>query len=170
MKPFKNEPLTDFTNKKNKKDFEKALAKIESQLGKEYDLLINGEHVKTEDKFNSLNPSSTGEIVGIFQKASPDIANRAIEKAYEAFRTWKDIPAEKRAGYLLKAAALMRKRKHEFSAWMVYETGKNWVEADADTAEAIDFLEFYAREAVRSEEHTSELQSPNEVSRMPSSA
>ena len=149
MKPFKNEPLTDFTSKKNKKDFEKALEKIESQLGKEYDLLINGEHIKTDEKFNSTNPSTTGEIVGIFQKASPDLAKTAIEKADVAFQTWKNVPAEKRAGYLFKAAALMRKRKHEFSAWMVYETGKNWVEADADTAEAIDFLEFYGREALR---------------------
>ncbi|MFI5144713.1 MAG: L-glutamate gamma-semialdehyde dehydrogenase [Ignavibacteria bacterium] len=149
MKPFKNEPLTDFTDKKNKKEFEKALAKVESRLGKEYDLLINGEHVKSGEKFNSINPSTTGEITGTFQKASPELANRAIVKAYEAFQTWKDVSAEKRAGYLFKAAALMRKRKHEFSAWMVFETGKNWVEADADTAEAIDFLEFYAREAVR---------------------
>ena len=55
----------------------------------------------------------------------------------------------KRADYLFKAAKLMRQRKHEFSAVMIYEVGKTWPEADADTAEAIDFLEFYAREILR---------------------
>jgi 1-pyrroline-5-carboxylate dehydrogenase len=149
MKPFKNEQLTDFTNHKNKKLFQKALAHVESQLGKEYDLLINGEHLKTNDKLNSLNPSKFTEIVGIFQKATPEFAHKAIESAYNSFQTWKDVPVEKRANYLFKAASLMRKRKHEFSSWMVFETGKNWVEADADVAEAIDFMEFYGREAIR---------------------
>lgn len=149
MKPFKNEALTDFSDKKNKKDLEKALSKVESELGKEYDLLINGEHIKTEDKMKSINPSTVDEVVGVFQKATPELANKAIESAYSAFQTWKNVPAQKRAGYLFKAAAIMRKRKHEFSAWMVFETGKNWVEADADVAEAIDFLEFYGREAIR---------------------
>ncbi|NJL93924.1 MAG: L-glutamate gamma-semialdehyde dehydrogenase [Anaerolineae bacterium] len=56
--------------------------------------------------------------------------------------------SEERARYLLRAAAAMRRRKHEFSAWMVFEVGKSWAEADADTAEAIDFLEYYARQMV----------------------
>ncbi|MGA2669395.1 MAG: L-glutamate gamma-semialdehyde dehydrogenase [Ignavibacteria bacterium] len=149
MKPFKNESLTNFTNPKNKKKFEEAIAKVESELGKEYDLLINGVRYKTEDKLNSMNPSKPGEVVGIFQKATPELANKAIESAYEAFKTWKDVPNAKRANYLFKAASIMRKRKAEFAAWMVFETGKNWVEADADVAEAIDFMEFYGREAIR---------------------
>ena len=149
MKPFKNEPLTDFKDKKNKRDLEKAIAKVESELGKEYSLLIDGEHVKTEDKLNSYNPSNPKEIVGIFQKATPELGVKAIEAAHQAFQSWKEVPAEKRASYLFKAAALMRKRKHEFSAWMIFETGKNWAEADGDVAEAIDFLEFYGREAIR---------------------
>jgi 1-pyrroline-5-carboxylate dehydrogenase len=149
MKPFKNEPLTDFTKPKNKNAFEKALSKIESELGKEHDLIINGEHLKTEAKFNSLNPSNPEQVVGVFQKAAPELANKAIEAANEAFKKWKDVSAAKRSKYLFKAASLMRKRKHEFSAMMVYEVGKNWAEADGDVAEAIDFMEFYAREALR---------------------
>jgi 1-pyrroline-5-carboxylate dehydrogenase len=148
MKPFKNEPLTDFTDPKNKKKFEEALVKVQSELGREYDLLINGFRYKTDEKLTSLNPSKPSEVVGIFQKATPELANSAIESAYEAFKTWKDVPAAKRANYLFKAAALMRKRKAEFAAWMVFEEGKNWVEADADVAEAIDFMEFYGREAI----------------------
>lgn len=149
MKPFKNETLTDFTKHKNIRDFDKALSKVEKQMGKEYDLLINGEHIKTEQKLNSINPSTLSEVVGTFQKATPELANEAIENAHDAFQSWKNVSAEKRASYFFKAAALMRKRKHEFSAWMVFETGKNWIEADADTAEAIDFMEFYGREAIR---------------------
>jgi len=149
MKPFKNEPLTDFKKPKNKKAFQKALSKIESELGKEHDLIINGQHIKTETKFNSLNPSNPAQVVGVFQKATPELANKSIEAANEAFKTWKYIPASKRSKYLFRAAALMRKRKHEFSAMMMYEVGKNWAEADGDVAEAIDFMEFYGREALR---------------------
>lgn len=149
MKPFKNEPMTDFTKSSNKKAFEKALAKVESQLGNEYDLLINGEHIKTDDKLVSLNPSNPEQKAGVFQKATPELAEKAIESAHAAFESWKKVPVEKRAKYLLKAASLMRKRKFEFAAWMVYEVGKNWAEADGDVAEAIDFMEFYAREAMR---------------------
>lgn len=149
MKPFKNEPLTDFTKTKNKKDFKKALNKVETQLGKEYDIIINGQKFKTEDKLKSYNPSNPVEVVGIFQKATPELANKAVEAAYNKFGEWKNSPVEKRSKYLLKAAENMRKRKFEFAAWMVFEEGKNWVEADADVAEAIDFMEFYAREALR---------------------
>ncbi len=77
------------------------------------------------------------------------MANKAVETAAAKFEEWKLVGAKKRADYLFKAARLMRKRKHEFSATMVYEVGKTWPEADADTAEAIDFLEFYAREMIR---------------------
>jgi 1-pyrroline-5-carboxylate dehydrogenase len=149
MKPFKNEPLTDFTKSKNKKDFQKALKKAEAQFGKEYDLLINGERFKTEDKLKSYNPSNPAEVIGIFQKASPELANYAVESAHKIFEEWKDVPVEKRSKFLFKAAEIMRKRKFEFAAWMVFEEGKNWVEADADVAEAIDFMDFYAREAIR---------------------
>ncbi|RPI13316.1 MAG: L-glutamate gamma-semialdehyde dehydrogenase [Ignavibacteriae bacterium] len=149
MKPFKNEPMTDFTKSSNKKAFEKALAKVEAELGTEYELLINGEHIKTDDKLISVNPSNPDQKAGIFQKATPELAAKAIESAHAAFDSWRNVPVEKRAKYLLKAAALMRKRKFEFAAWMVYEVGKNWAEADGDVAEAIDFMEFYAREAMR---------------------
>lgn len=149
MNPFKNEPLTDFSKPNNKKKFEETLSSVKSKLNTEYDIIINGEHFKTEDKLRSINPSNKDEIVGIFQKATPELANKAIESANEIFQTWKNVPVQKRAGYLMKAAKLMRRRKFEFAAWMVYEVGKNWIEADADVAEAIDFMEFYAREALR---------------------
>jgi 1-pyrroline-5-carboxylate dehydrogenase len=158
---FKNEPLTDFSKPANRKAMEKALANVRSEFEKEYPIVIGGEEIRTVDKLNSYNPSKSGEIVGVFQKADADIALRAIEEAEKKFNEWKNVEPKKRAEYLLKAAALMRKRKHEFSAAMIYEVGKTWPEADADTAEAIDFLEFYAREMIR-------LSGPQPVTKIPS--
>ena len=149
MKPFKNEEYTDFTKKKNAGKFNEALTKIHSEFDKEYPLIIGGEKIYTEDKILSVNPSDSNEVVGRVSKANPELANRAVETAFAKYDEWKQVSFKKRAKYLLKAARLMRKRKHEFSACMVYEVGKNWAEADGDTAEAIDFMEFYAREAMR---------------------
>lgn len=129
-------------------------------FGKEYPLVIGGEEIYTNDKLNSLNPSRPREIVGVFQKADASLATKAIETAAAKFEEWKWIEPKKRADYLFKAARLMRKRKHEFSAVMVYEVGKTWPEADADTAESIDFIEFYAREMLR-------YASPQPVTRIP---
>jgi len=149
MKPFKNEPLTDFSKPANRKAMEAALQKVRSWFNKEYPIVIGGEEIRTNDKLKSYNPSNPGEVVGVFQKADLNLAIKAVETAAAKFETWQYIDPKKRADYLFKAAKIMRKRKHEFSAVMVYEVGKTWPEADADTAEAIDFLDFYAREMLR---------------------
>jgi 1-pyrroline-5-carboxylate dehydrogenase len=149
LKPFKNEPLTDFSKPVNRKAMEKALAQVQTILGKEYPIVVGGEEIHTDDKLNSINPSRPNDVVGIFSKANPELAKRAIEIAAGKFEEWKWVDPKKRADFLFKAAKLMRQRKHEFSAVMVYEVGKTWPEADADTAEAIDFLEFYGREMIR---------------------
>lgn len=149
MKIFKNEPFTDFSQKKNQLAFEKALLKTRNEFGKEYPIVIGGVEHKTTSKLKSINPSNPKDVVGIFQQADNLLAQKAIETAAQIFELWKTTPAKKRAEYLFKAANLMRKQKHEFSAILVYEVGKSWVEADGDTAEAIDFLEFYACEMLR---------------------
>ncbi len=146
---FKNEPFTDFTEKKNRKAFEKALEQVKERFNKEYPLVIGGEKVYSEEKIKSYNPSNPEEVVGTFQKASVEQALHAVETAHAKFDEWKRVSPKKRAEYLFKAAKIMRKKKHLFSAMMVYEVGKNWAEADGDTAEAIDFMEFYAREMLR---------------------
>ncbi|NUM80194.1 L-glutamate gamma-semialdehyde dehydrogenase [bacterium] len=149
VSPFKNEPMTDFSKPANRKAFEKALKTVESQLGKEYNLIINGDRIRTNHTMKSLNPANREQVIGVFFDANEELANKAVEIAHERFLKWRTVPAAKRAQYLFKAANLMRKRKHEFSAWMVYEVGKSWAEADGDTAEAIDFMEFYGREMLR---------------------
>jgi len=146
---FKNEPFTDFSNPKNAKAMKDALAKVSSELGKEYDLIIGAKRKKTQDRIRSINPAQPDQVVGLSGKATSDDAEEALQVATEAFKTWSRVAPNERAEYLFKAADLMRKRKHEFSAWMVYEVGKSWAEADGDTAEAIDFLEFYGREMIR---------------------
>jgi 1-pyrroline-5-carboxylate dehydrogenase len=146
---FINEPLTDFSRPENAKAMEKALSKVSSELGKEYDLIIGGERKKKQAKIHSIDPSNPKNIVGHVSKADSDDAEQAVRVASEIFKSWKTVRPEERAEYLFKAAKKLRERKFEFGAWMVYEVGKSWVEADADVAEAIDFLEFYGREMIR---------------------
>src|SRR5512145_1516160 len=110
---------------------------------------IDGVEVRVSSTFASVDPARPSVQLGHFQRGDASHANRAIEAAVRAFDTWQHVPAAQRADYLFRAAALMRERKHHFSAWMVYEVGKSWPEADGDTAEAIDFMEFYGREMLR---------------------
>jgi 1-pyrroline-5-carboxylate dehydrogenase len=146
---FKNLTPYDFNIKSNLTKQKNALIKVRNNFNKEYPNIINGKKFKTSKKTISYNPSNTDEIIGVFQKAGKKEAELAIKAADKAFQTWKYTPAEKRAKYLLDAAKICRKRRFEINAWMISETGKNYAEADADTCEAIDFLEFYAREAIR---------------------
>ncbi|WP_139492196.1 L-glutamate gamma-semialdehyde dehydrogenase [Brevibacillus sp. CHY01] len=143
---YKNEPFTNFKLPENKQAFETALAQVESELGREYDIIIGGERIKTEKKSKSINPSNTQQVIGVVSQADKELAEKAIQTAAQTFETWKAVPATARSRYLFKAAAILRRRKHEFSAWLTKEAGKSWPEADADTAEAIDFMEYYARQ------------------------
>src|SRR5437588_5762733 len=146
---FRNEPFTDFSKEENAQAMRAAIDKVRTQLGNEYPLVIGGERIKTGATLDSINPVKRTQLVGKFHKATKELANKAIETAYETFQTWRNVPAAERAELLFRVAALMRERKHELSAWMIYEVAKTWPEADGDTAEAIDFLEFYGREMLR---------------------
>ncbi|HHY74369.1 MAG TPA: L-glutamate gamma-semialdehyde dehydrogenase [Bacillus bacterium] len=146
--PYKHEALTDFSVEKNRKAFEAALEKVNTLMGKDYDLVINGERISTTEKIISINPTNKEEVVGFVSKADRELAEKAMQAASEAFKSWKNWGAEARAGILFRAAAITRRRKHEFSALLVKEAGKPWKEADADTAEAIDFMEYYARQMI----------------------
>ena len=146
---FTNEPVIDFSRPQNRAKQERAVASLREALGREYPIVIGGERVTTGEKFSSLNPARSSEVVGVFQKGDAGTAERAMAAALAAFERWKNVPAAKRAACLFAAARLMRKRRFALNAVMVLEVGKPWAEADADTAEAIDFLEFYAREMLR---------------------
>lgn len=146
---FINEPFTDFSKSENIEKMQAALKAVKGNFGKEYPLIIGGERIKTDKQNRSLNPANPDEVVGIVHLAQKEHIGQVIETAHKTFNTWKKTSAEERANYLFKAADLMRERKFEFSALMVYEIGKTWAEADGDVAEAIDFMEFYGREALR---------------------
>lgn len=146
---FRNEPFTDFAKEENAVVMRAAIEKVKRDLGREYPLVINGERINTDNKFDSINPANRTQVVGTFQKATKELANRAVETAHEAFKSWRATPAQDRIDLLFRVSALMRQRKHELSAWMIHEVSKTWAEADGDTAEAIDFCEFYAREMQR---------------------
>lgn len=149
MKPYKHEPFTDFTIEENKHAFEEALLFVQSQLGQEYPLIIGGERIKTAEQTISINPSNKAEVIGMVSKANKQLAEKAMQAALSTFETWKKHDPEERANILFRAAAILRRRKHEFSGYLVKEGGKPWKEADADTAEAIDFLEYYARQMIQ---------------------
>jgi 1-pyrroline-5-carboxylate dehydrogenase len=146
---FRNEPFTDFSKEENAQAMRDAIEKVKSQLGREYPLVIGGERITTDSKLDSFNPANRTQLVGRFNKATKELASRAVEEAAKAFKTWRNTPARERADLLFRVAAIMRERKHELSAWMIHEVAKTWPEADGDTAEAIDFCEFYGREMLR---------------------
>ncbi|HET9283153.1 MAG TPA: L-glutamate gamma-semialdehyde dehydrogenase [Candidatus Angelobacter sp.] len=160
--PFKNEPATDFTNPENARRMREALAKVRAELGREYDMVIGDQLIKTTEKIKSLNPARPSEVVGVFQSAGREHVEPAIQAAAKAFETWKRTTVEERAALVHTVACILRERKFEFSAWMVYEVGKNWAEADADIAETIDFAEFYCREALRLAKSETPVQLPGE--------
>ncbi len=149
IKPFANEPFTDFSQPAHRDAMKASLDTIKQRLGRKIPLHIGTERIHTDDVITSINPGQTDQTIGLVSKANQQLAEQAMQTALTTFEQWKKVPAPERADYLFKAAALMRQRKHDFSAMMIMESGKNYAEADADTAEAIDFMEFYAREMLR---------------------
>jgi len=144
--PYKTEPLTDFSKPENVLAYQQGLKTVEGYLGKHYDIVINGKRIKTTRAYTSINPADVKQVIGTIGQAGMDEIKVALEVALERFKTWKDSDPKMRADILFKAAAILRKRKFEFSALMTKEAGKPYAEADADTAEAIDFLEYYGRQ------------------------
>jgi 1-pyrroline-5-carboxylate dehydrogenase len=146
---FTNEPFIDFTKAENRSRMEEALKKVKAEFGREYPMWLNGKKVTTTEKRTSTNPSRPAEVIGVFQNATAEMARQAVEDANKYFGTWKRVPSQERAKFLFGAAQIVRERKYELNALVCYEVGKTWVEADADIAETIDFLEFYGREMLR---------------------
>ncbi len=157
---FKNEPYADFSQPDNAAAMREALASVRAEFGKEYDLRIGGEHFQTGNLLKSVNPSQPDQVVGAHHKATPELAIKAIETAAGYFPQWAARTAAERVAMLRKAAAIIQRRKCEFNAWLVYEAGKSWNEAEADVSEAIDFCYYYALLAER-------LASPEPLAQLP---
>lgn len=148
-RPFPNEPAADFTRPEQRAAFAQALSQVRQWLGAAYPLYINGTELPTDKSRPSVNPAAPEEIIGHISQAGPDEVEAAVEAARAALPRWRATPVAQRAAVLLRAAHQARKRLFELAAWQVLEIGKQWDQAHADVAEAIDFLEYYAREMVR---------------------
>jgi 1-pyrroline-5-carboxylate dehydrogenase len=155
---FKNEPFTDFKAPENGRKMQEALELVGAQLGREYHLIVGGYRLTTDGKIRSIDPSRPSRVVGVHQKAGAEHAEQAMQAALQSFEFWSRTSVGERTSLLLAAAEIIRKRKFEFCAWLTFEVGKNWAEADADVGETIDFLEFYAREALRLAEAKTPIQ------------
>jgi 1-pyrroline-5-carboxylate dehydrogenase len=159
---FSNEPFINFNDPENARAMRHALNEVAVHLGSDYPLIIGGKRLRTVERIRSINPARPAQIVGVHQKAGAAQVDAAMTAALRAFDSWSKVSVEERASLLLNAADVIRKRKFEFMAWLTYEVGKNWAEADADVGETIDFLEFYAREALRLATATTPIQYPGE--------
>lgn len=149
LPPYANEPYPDFTQPGPAAAMRTALDLVASQADRYYPLIIGGERITTDAAIVSANPAAPGRIVGRTGSATPELADRAIHCAAATYEEWRAVAPVVRARIILKAAAILRRRIYEFSAWLVVEVSKSWIEAYADAAEAVDFLELYAREMMR---------------------
>jgi len=147
--PFTNETIRTFSDPADIASLQAALERARAAFGQHYPVVIGGQSHETAGSIASHNPAHPAQVVGTVGSASLEQATLAVETAARVFQKWKKVAPAERAGYLFKAAEAVRRRRDDFNALLVLEVGKSWVEADADTAEAIDFLEFYAREALR---------------------
>jgi 1-pyrroline-5-carboxylate dehydrogenase len=159
---FESEWPVDFSKEENARKMRAAIDKVRGQLGREYDLIIGGKRMKTQEKINSLNPARPSQVVGVHQKAGKEHVEPAVQAALRAFESWSRTSVEERASLVFRVGDMLRQRKLEFMAWLVFEVSKNWAEADGDIAETIDFCEYYSREALRLSKVTTDVQLPGE--------
>ena len=150
IEQYRNEEYLNFEDPTVAKAQQAAIREVRTKFDQIHSLYVNGHWIKGDSgTFESVNPSNLSETIGTFQLASSTQALSALDSAWKAFENWQFVPAQKRADYLFTIADIMKRRRLEINAWMISEAGKNYVEADADTAEAIDFVRYYAYEALR---------------------
>ncbi len=159
---FRNQLFTDFGEKRQADAMRAAIQQVKQQLGQTYPLQLGGETLHSPATLTSTSPAHPELVIGHHAAADASVVARAVAAAEETFTEWSARSVEERAALLLRTAKAMHERKLEFCAWLVWEAGKNWAEADADTAEAIDFMEFYAREALRLADARPPIQLPGE--------
>ena len=146
---FRNEPVTDFSKAENRDKMKRALSQTRQEFNSKYPLLIGGEEIRKDSYIDSTNPTRPSEIVGSVSVAGSRDADAAISAARGSWAAWRHTSPVDRAAFLFAAAEEMRKRRFELAALEIYEVGKAWKDADADVAEAIDYLEYYGREMIR---------------------
>jgi len=149
LPPFRNTAQAGFSKQAVREDLIKAIGAVRGQLGRTYALVINGQDITSDDLVDSVNPAEPAQVIGRVCQAGPEEISTAIEAAQAAFPAWRDLPGAERAQYLIKSAKILQRRIHEICAWQILEEGKQWRQAHMDVTEAIDFLNYYAREMIR---------------------
>jgi len=163
--PYKNEPYLDWSDVANVETMRSALQDVSGSLGWSYPLVIGGKRLETDDEIVSVNPANPSQVVGRVATASASEADMALDMATTTFESWSRTAPEARARILLRASAIIKRRRFELLAWEAHEAGKTWAEADAEVAEAIDFMEYYAREMLRLKDGVEIYSIPGEESR-----
>lgn len=149
LPPYRNEPLYDFAQAEARRRMSEAIERVRGELGRYHPLLIGDETISTEGEIVSTNPSMPSEVIGRTARALPEHVDKAVAVANSAFHSWRNKSARERVDILRRAAQMMRERRFELAALVMLENGKPWREADGDVTEALDFIEWYSRAALR---------------------
>lgn len=163
LTPYRSEPYSDFTDHATVDAYKTALAEVSASAGERSMLVIGGERIDTKASIDSVNPADPSQIVGTSALAGVDHVDAAMDAAWDAYPRWASRTAEERAGMIHRIGDIILERKFEFAAWQTFEAGKNWAEAEADVAEAIDFCRYYAHQALRMSEPVVVDQYPGET-------
>jgi RHH-type transcriptional regulator, proline utilization regulon repressor / proline dehydrogenase / delta 1-pyrroline-5-carboxylate dehydrogenase len=162
---FRNEPILELRRGAEREALLEALTGLDAQLPLSVPVLIGGDRGAHEG-LESTDPGTPARLVASAGRAGAADAAAAVEAAERGFRAWGGLPAADRASALHGAATRLRERRLELAALQVRECAKPWPEADADVCEAIDFLEYYARQAIELERGPELIQVPGERNRM----
>jgi 1-pyrroline-5-carboxylate dehydrogenase len=149
LEDYRATPYSDFSEAEPAASYQRALSAVRDRLGLHAPLVIGEKRIDTKERIVSVDPSQPDRTIGTASSATADDANRAIEAAWEAFPAWASRGAEERAELVSRVGDLLADRIHEYAAWQTYEAGKNWLEAEADVAEALDFCHYYAHQALQ---------------------
>jgi 1-pyrroline-5-carboxylate dehydrogenase len=163
--PYKNEPYLDWSEVANVEAMRAALQEVGGQLGESYPLVIGGKRLEADGEIVSVNPANPSQVIGRVSAAGEREADMALETATKTFESWSRTAPEARARILLRASAIIKRRRFELLAWEAHECGKTWAEADAEVAEAVDFMEYYSREMLRLKDGVEIYSIPGEESR-----
>ncbi len=147
--PYHHEPAAEWRRATARAGFGAAVARVAGSLGASVPAVIDGQPVHTLATIESVDPARPSTTVAVSASCGPEEAEAALEAARRAWPGWSRTPVDERAAVLFRAAEWMRSRRNELAALEVFEAGKPWREADADVCEAVDFCEYYGREALR---------------------
>ncbi len=162
LSPFANEVYLDFSQPVEREAIRAAIRSVELEMGRRHPCWIGGEAVTGEDWMRSINPADPSQVAGMHSVATPAMVEAAVAAAQRALPSWSAAPMADRVALLVRLAESLRQRRYELCAWLTVEVGKSWVEADAEFAEAVDFLEFYAGRALELDQATTPIQFPGE--------